>query len=84
MARKLPRKAPVVALRGELRPEVISQSDLQQLEDVQRAVWRLTTQAGVLADNIRRALARGAVIEPGALYYDEDLKMVRSVKSKLG
>ena len=74
----------VVGLRGDYRSEVVSQEVLRELEHLQRLEWIASRQAALASERLRSALAQGATIEEGALYYDRELKMVRSRKQAAG
>ena len=82
MNRKPAAKSPVVALRGEFHEEVVTQEALRDLEGAQRAEWMASKRAALFSERVRAALERGAKVEPGALYYDAELEMVRSAKLK--
>jgi hypothetical protein len=84
LSRKPPQKAPVVALRGNFEKEVISQQQLRDLEGAQRAEWMASKRAALLSEKVKAAIERGASIEPGPLYYDAELEMVRTAKTKTG
>ena len=80
MTQKSKRKAPVVALRGSFKDEIVTQDALAELASAQRAEWMVCKRASLLSEAVKHALARGAKIEDGALYFDEKLEMVRSRK----
>lgn len=84
MNRKPPKSSRVVALRGDFQDDVVTQQQLRDLEDAQRAEWRISKRAALLSEQIKTALQRGATVEPGPLSYDTDLEMVRSTKNKAG
>lgn len=75
--KKLPLRARVVALRGEHRSDFISQSDLQDLEHLQRLEWTAAKSAALKSEEIKTRIQHGAEVETGTLYYDADLEMVR-------
>lgn len=78
--KKPPIKAKIVSLdRKNLPEEVVTQ---KLLEDAQVAEWEAGRRAALLAEEVRTALARGARLEEGRLYFDADLRMVRSRKAR--
>jgi len=76
--KKPPRKSNVVALRGEYSRAVVTQLALAELELAQRAAWSAHVKAVELAKAVKHALDEGATLEPGRLYFDGLMEMVRS------
>lgn len=81
--RKPPHRSNVVALGGARRgDEVVSQELLRDLEEAQRAEWAASKRAALLSERVKAAITeRNAQVEPGPLYFDEELEMVRTKKS---
>lgn len=77
--RKPPR--PSSSLQFEKTVERVTQEMLRELEIAQRAEWAANRRAIVLSEKIRAAYARKVPFEPGELYFDEDLNMVRTKKA---
>lgn len=75
-------KSRVVALTGSFRQEIITQEALRELETAQRGEWAASKHAALLSEGIKAARERGAKVESGALYFDEELEMVRSAHKK--
>lgn len=85
ITKKPPQKSPhVVALRGDFKREIVTQANLRDMEHAQRAEWFASKHAALLSERVKAALERGASVEPGALYYDNELEMVRSSKRNAG
>lgn len=82
MPRKPPQKSRVVALRGDFVREVVTQADLIELSTAQRAEWMASKRAALLSEGIKASLQQGARVEPGPLYFDRELEMVRSKKKE--
>lgn len=79
--RESPKKPPVVAFnRGVSTEYIITQDHLRELEGAQRTEWVASKRAALLSEQIKSALAHGASIENGPLYFDDELEMVRSKK----
>lgn len=80
MNKRTPRKKKpnVVQFPGLRGNEVVPQSVLQELELAQIAEWHAGKRAALLSEQIRLALKRGATVEPGKLYFDGELEMVRT------
>jgi len=56
----------------------VPQTALQRLADLQAAEWLASQATHKAALLIRQRIAEGASVEPGRLYFDEDLRMVRT------
>lgn len=78
------RKPParVTAIKGALNPKPVTQSELSQLEDMQRIAWRAHRDAIETALEIQRRITIGAHVEPGRLYFDTALGLARSRKNE--
>ncbi len=50
---------------------------LRELESAQHVEWLASKRAALLSERIKLAIAAGAEVEPGSLYYDPELEMVR-------
>lgn len=81
--RKPPHKS-VVAMRGDFQKSIVTQDVLKELETAQRVEWRASKRAALLSEKVKSALQHGATVEPGELYFDTDLEMVRSTHKKAG
>ncbi len=81
--RKPPKKARVVCLRGDFSEEIVLQEELLELEAAQRVEWAASRRAALLSERVLAARQRGAAFEDGPLYFDAELKMVRTKKEKL-
>lgn len=82
--KKPPQSSRVVALRGKFQPELVTQDQLVELEGAQRTEWLSSKRAALLSERVKAAIERGAKVEDGPLYYDSDLEMVRTKKSRAG
>ena len=80
MNKKPPKKALVVALRGSFHPSIVTQAQLEDLVDAQRAEWSASKRAVLLSERVKAAIEHGATVEPGSFYFDHELEMVRSGK----
>lgn len=74
-----PPKAKILTLTRRSRA-VVTQKRLEDLENAQVAEWHAGRRAALLSEAIRVALEGGASVEPGRLYFDDELRMVRSRK----
>lgn len=64
---------------------VIDQGALKRLEDLQRLEWLAARQAGALSERIRYQIEeQHAIVEDGPLYWDAELRMVRTRKAAAG
>jgi len=61
--------------------DVVSQSKLQELEKMQRLEWIANKRASLLSEEIKTAVRHGAAVEPGPLYWDNELEMARTKKT---
>lgn len=82
--KKPPQRSRVIALRGKFHAETISQEQLRELESAQRAEWLASKRAALFSERVRAAIQQGASVEPGPLFYDPELEMVRSRKRRTG
>jgi hypothetical protein len=81
--------AKVIPLRiGRTRstPSVVSQRELEELEDLQRLERHISRLANKLAAELHGRMQFGSAVEPGRLMFDADLRMARSayVDTKTG
>lgn len=69
-------------MRGSFTHEIVTQEQLLELETAQRVEWAASRRAALLSEKVLAGLERGATLEEGPLYFDSELKMVRSKKQK--
>lgn len=60
----------------------VTQVELKQLEDAQRAVWDAGIYAADLAREIEQRIKAGAEIEQGKLFFDPKTKLARGTRRK--
>lgn len=64
----------VVALRGDLRPDVVMQVELAELEQAQLAKWHAGKRAALMSERLRMRIQEGASVEIGTFYFDESME----------
>ena len=74
--------ARVSAISGQHRPDVVSQGELQELENLQRMQWSIDKRAALMSEAVKTRIQHGAKVEPGVLYFDSQLEMVRTVRKE--
>lgn len=78
----MPRKrmARVLPIDGVNTPyeDVISEIDLEAVEDLQRAEWRAQRALQRAVERIEARIRQGARVEASQRYWDSELKMVRT------
>ena len=82
MKRKPPGK--VSAISGQHKPDVVSQNELLELADMQRMEWSVGKRAALMSETVKTRIQHGATVEPGTLYFDIELEMVRTARKKEG
>lgn len=76
----LPQRKPpakVKAIKGDFRPDVISQEELRNAAELQATVWLAEKNAREAVQKIEARILAGATLEPGELTFDQDLQMAR-------
>ena len=76
MQRKPPVK--VVALRGQHKPDLVTQEELAEMETAQLVEWEANRRAHLLSERIRGRIEHGAAVQRGRLYFDKASGLVRS------
>lgn len=75
---RLPKRKPaVVAIKGTAGPDIITQSDLEKISELQAVVWKIDREVHLAVERLRARLFQGARLEEGPLVFDQELKMVR-------
>lgn len=74
------RKSIVVAIKGTVGPDRITQKDFAEIADLQDAVWRVERAVHLAVERLRTRIFQGALVEDGPLIFDCELTMVRPRK----
>lgn len=80
--RKPPGK--VSAIRGQHKPDLITQDELKDLENLQRMQWTIDKRAALMSERIKVRISEGATVADGPLYFDQELEIVRSRQKPMG
>jgi hypothetical protein len=75
------RKPPVVAIKGTVRPDLVTQTDLTEIAELQASVWQVERAVHLAVERLRNRVFQGATVEDGELVFDWELKMVRRRKT---
>jgi len=82
VGRKPPAK--VRSIQGPYAQDRITRADLVEISKLQADAWSAEQLAHEAVLNIEVRLRQGAALEDGDLYFDQDLRMVRSRKQAAG
>lgn len=74
----------VRSIAGEFTEDIITQAELTKASDLQAMEWQTARLAHRAIEQIERRLLEGAALEDGPLYFDGELKMVRTRRKTAG
>ncbi len=74
----------VAAIRGEHRPDVVRDEDLEIVSELQAEAWKAEKRAQRATEQLRARISHGARVEAKRYRWDAELGMVRSRKERAG
>jgi len=74
----------VVEIRGRGAHDVVTQLDLQEMEQLQNVAWTIQRRVLCTIEALRARVDSGAIVERGDLYLDLELAMVRRRRTRGG
>jgi hypothetical protein len=72
----------VLSIAGNYAPDKVTQEELKQISQLQAAEWLASQAAHKAIFAMLERLKAGAKVEEGKLYFDADLRMVRTKRKE--
>lgn len=70
----------VTAIHGAFAADIVTESDLKYVSELQAAAWRAEKDAQEATLLIESRILHGAIVEDCNLHFDSELRMVRTRK----
>lgn len=80
MDKKPPQR--VRAIQGEFKPDIITREELAEISKLQATAWAADQEAHAAVLIIEQRLLNGAQVEDCDLFFDPDLRMIRTKRKE--